>query len=123
MRRALLHEPVPVPVFHEDNFTVARLGATLHLEAALENPCRAILRYEELCAAEVHAAGDGLCVPVRARHPADPLPVDAAAPAVRHKTRVVLLFQAELEDPGDAFVRLEVAHSYALLEIDPLGAE
>src|SRR5208282_6118416 len=115
--------PVPIPVFLEDNFTAPRLGTALHLEAALEDLCRAILRYEKLCAAEVHSARDGLGVPVGARHPADPLPVDAPAPPVRHKTRAVLLFQAELENAGDAFVHLEVAHPDALLEIYPLGAK
>ena len=67
--------------------------------------------------------GDGLCFPIGAGKPADPLPVNAAAPTVRDESGAIPLLQPVLDDLRYPFVRLEVADPDPAVEVYPLDAE
>ncbi len=125
-RRQTGHEPVPVPVGAESKRALVARGpdvAALHLHAAREAPLVGVHRHEELRAPEADAARLRLGGPVRSIQKADPLPEDAAAPALGDELLAVLGLERALEDLRDSLVRLEVPDVNAAREVEELGAK
>src|SRR5690242_8577831 len=82
------HQPVPVPIALElAGWKVTRRSqiAALHLNAALEKFFVRVDGKKELRTAEADALRKGLRFAVGSRQISNPLPVNAAPPALRHK--------------------------------------
>ncbi len=80
-------------------------------------------RTETVLRRQIEISDYRLGFPVGARQPADPLPIDAAAPAVGDKWRSVARFKMVFENLRNPLVRLQIPDPDATLEVDPLRPE